>query len=211
MLERAGLVRLCARLTGNVDAAEDLAQETLFEAWRHSYKLRDPRGRDRWLSAIARTVCRHWARDQGRELARLVRPDESYDAADDFGVELADDFDVEVELERHELAELLDRALGLLPTTTRQVLVARYVHDSPHAEIAARLGLSTDAVSMRLTRGKLLLRRALTADLREEAMAYGFFDRWHPWDRANVECGRGYHAAGRRDRARYAAQRRDTR
>ncbi|MBA2678430.1 MAG: hypothetical protein H0U76_08565, partial [Ktedonobacteraceae bacterium] len=27
-LERARLVRLCARLTGNVDAAEDLAQET---------------------------------------------------------------------------------------------------------------------------------------------------------------------------------------
>jgi hypothetical protein len=32
MLERARLVRLCARLTGNVDAAEDLAQETLLEA-----------------------------------------------------------------------------------------------------------------------------------------------------------------------------------
>jgi DNA-directed RNA polymerase specialized sigma24 family protein len=36
MLERARLVRLCARLTGNIDVAEDLAQETLFEAWRHS-------------------------------------------------------------------------------------------------------------------------------------------------------------------------------
>jgi RNA polymerase sigma-70 factor (ECF subfamily) len=90
--------------------------------------------------------------------------------------EPADDLDMEVELERHELAELLDRALGLLPTTTRRVLVERYVHDSPHAEIAARLGLSADAVSMRLTRGKLLLRRALTAELREEATAYGFYD-----------------------------------
>jgi DNA-directed RNA polymerase specialized sigma24 family protein len=68
MLERARLVRLCTRLTGNVDVAEDLAQETLFEAWRHSYKLREPEGRDRWLSAVARTVCRRWARDQGREL-----------------------------------------------------------------------------------------------------------------------------------------------
>ena len=31
-LERARLVRLCARFTGDVDAAEDLAQETLCEA-----------------------------------------------------------------------------------------------------------------------------------------------------------------------------------
>jgi len=193
-LERARLVRLCARLTGNVDAAEDLAQETLFEAWRNAYKLRDPEGRDRWLSAIARTVCRRWARDQGRALARLVRLDERCDCSDNIDEEPADDVDVEVELERHELAELLDRALGLLPTTTRQVLVARYVHDSPHAEIAARLGLSADAVSMRLTRGKLLLRRALTADLRGEAMAYGVFDpATDGWQQTRIwcpQCGR---------------------
>jgi RNA polymerase sigma factor (sigma-70 family) len=139
MLERARLVRLCARLTGNVDVAEDLAQDTLLEAWRHSYKLHDPQGRDRWLAAIARNVCRRWAREQGRALPRLVRLDESCDRGAHFDEEPADDFDVDVELERHELAELLDRALGLLPAATRQALVARYVHASPHAEIAARM------------------------------------------------------------------------
>jgi RNA polymerase sigma-70 factor (ECF subfamily) len=194
MLERARLVRLCARLTGNVDVAEDLAQETLFEAWRHSDKLRDPQGRDRWLAAIARNVCRRWAREQGQALPRLVRLDESDDCGDDFDQEPADNLDVEVELESHELAELLDRALGLLPATTRQVLVARYVHDSPHAEIAARLGLSADAVSMRLTRGKLLLRRALTTALREEVTAYGFCDpATDCWQQTRIwcpQCGR---------------------
>ena len=34
-LERSRLVGLCARITGDVDIAEDLAQETLLEAWRH--------------------------------------------------------------------------------------------------------------------------------------------------------------------------------
>jgi RNA polymerase sigma factor (sigma-70 family) len=194
MLERARLVRLCARLTGNADAAEDLAQDTLLEAWNHSYKLRDPQGRDRWLGAIARNVCRRWAREQGRALPPLARLDESGDCGDNFDEEPANDVDVEVELERHELAELLYRALELLPATTRQVLVERYLHDSPHAEIAARLGLSADAVSMRLTRGKLLLRRALTADLREEAMAYGFFDlATDCWQQTRIwcpQCGR---------------------
>jgi RNA polymerase sigma-70 factor (ECF subfamily) len=184
--ERARLVRLCARLTGSGDAAEDLAQETLLEAWRNAHKLRDPAGRDRWLAAIARHVCRRWARGRGRELPRLVRPDASHDPADDF--------DFAVELERHELAELLDRALALLPPETRRVLVERYIDESPHAAIAARLGVSEDAVSMRLSRGKLLLRRVLTTALREEAAAYGFRDTtadgwretrvWCPW------CGR---------------------
>ncbi|HYX49089.1 MAG TPA: sigma factor, partial [Ktedonobacteraceae bacterium] len=38
--ERTRLVRFCAHLTGNPDAAEDLAQETLLEAWRNQQKLR---------------------------------------------------------------------------------------------------------------------------------------------------------------------------
>lgn len=39
--ERTRLVRLCAALTGNSEAAEDLTQETLLEAWRHLDGLRD--------------------------------------------------------------------------------------------------------------------------------------------------------------------------
>lgn len=36
------LVRLCASLSGNVDTADDLAQETLIEAWRNAEKLQNP-------------------------------------------------------------------------------------------------------------------------------------------------------------------------
>lgn len=152
--ERRRLVRLCTAVTGDRDAAEDLAQETLLEAWRHAHKLRDPAGADRWLSAVARNVCRRWARRRGRELALAAAVSEHC---------LDEAVDVEVELERAELADLLDGALALLPSPTRDVLVQRFVEDRALAEIAARLGVSEDAVAMRLTRGKLLLRRALAA------------------------------------------------
>ncbi len=167
-LERARLVRLCAHLTGDRHLAEDLAQEALLLGWRNAHTLRDPDKRPQWLAGIARNVCRSWARSQGRELPRIVRTEDRD--------EVADDLDIEVELERDELARLLDRALGLLPPETRQVLVERYVRESPHAEIAERMGLSEDAVSMRLTRGKLLLRRAITTELRDEAESYGLYE-----------------------------------
>jgi RNA polymerase sigma factor (sigma-70 family) len=172
--ERRRLVRLCARLTGKVDVAEDLAQETLLEAWRNRRKLRDPLGRDRWLAAIARHVCQRWARGQGRALARLTRLDGDDDPATPPPADwLADETDLELELERAELATLLDRALALLPLETRAVLVARCIEETPQAEVAARLGLSESAVGVRLHRGKLALRRVLATDLREDAAAYG--------------------------------------
>jgi RNA polymerase sigma factor (sigma-70 family) len=165
--ERRRLVRLCAVLSGDPGAAEDLAQETLLEAWRNVDKLRDPAEAHAWLAAIARNVCLRWARRRGRELP-LVALDADAVAADDE----AD--------EGGEVLEVLDRALSVLPPQTRELLVHRYVHDSPPAEIAARLGLSPDAVSMRLARGKQALRRLLA----DEPGGHG----WHS-TRIWCDCG----------------------
>ena len=74
--ERQRLVRLCAHITGDFATAEDLAQETLLEAHRHSGKLRNPAARQAWLSGIARNVCRRWARTRGRELSMVVLTDD---------------------------------------------------------------------------------------------------------------------------------------
>lgn len=172
--DRARLVRLCAQLTGDRQAAEDLAQEALLVAWRDAHTLRDPRARERWLAGIARNLCLRWARARGRERRRTIAAGESEArGVVDLVADIADDFDLAVALERDELVTLVDRALALLPLATRDVLIARYVADSSYAAIAARLGVSEKAVSMRLARGKLLLRRALATDLRAEAEAYG--------------------------------------
>ncbi len=190
LAERARLIGLCAHLTGDADAAEDLAQEAFYEAIRNERQLRDPGKRAEWLSGIARNVCLRWARRRARESARLVRllSEDSTPLAPDEWV--ADDFDLEVELERDELAELLDRALVLLPPETRAILIERYVRESPHAEMAAHLGLTEDAVAKRVERGKLALRRVLTTDLAGEAAAYGLVATGSGWQETRIWCPR---------------------
>jgi RNA polymerase sigma-70 factor (ECF subfamily) len=170
-------VRLCARLTGAPDAAEDLAQETLLAAWQTVDALRDPAARDAWLDGIARNLSRNWLRTRGRERAHLTPDFSASDAELGTGAEpldrLAGAFDLEVELERDELADLVARALSLLPAPTRRVLVERYIKDAPQAAVAARLGLSETAVAVRVHRGKLALRQVLATAFADEAAVYG--------------------------------------
>jgi RNA polymerase sigma-70 factor (ECF subfamily) len=163
-------LRQCASITGNLAIAEDLAQETLLEAWSHLDGLRDAEKLPNWLSGIARNVCLRWLRKQSRDNAHFLKVDTNSDTPQtEFEDLLLDDFDLEFELERQELAELLDKALDLLPPETRRSLLERYVQESSLAEVATQLGMSVHATAMRLQRGKLALRQILNKELHLEA------------------------------------------
>lgn len=188
--ERPRLLRLCAYLTGEPDAAEDLAQETLIEAWRHLDQLRDPQALPAWLSGIARNVSARRLRARGREAPLAALPLET--VWDDPRAAAEPDF--EAELERDELGLLLDRALALLPATTRAVLVRKYIAESSHGAIASALGLSENAVAVRLHRGKLAMRALLTSDLRAEAEQLGLLPAGPAYQETRLWCP----ACGRR-------------
>ena len=180
--QRARLVRLCAAVVGDAVAAEDLAQEALLEAWRHRERLADPAGADAWLNAIARNVCRRHLRSRGQDRSAPT---------DDVPDRQHDDLDP---LEREEVVALLDRALGLLPPATRDTLVGHYVDGLSHADLAERLGTSTDAVSMRVTRGRRRLRHLLETDLADDTLAETWASResrgWRATRLVCAACGR---------------------
>ncbi len=170
----AWLVRFCARFTPDRATAEDLAQETLIIAWQHADELRDPAARPAWLAGIARRRCLMWARRRRRDIDHLADTRGLSAASAASLVEnIPDDADPELEVERDEVAALLDRALDLLPDETRQAVVWHYVDELPRAELAARLGVSAGAVAARLQRGRLALRQALTTRLAADAATYG--------------------------------------
>lgn len=185
--ERARLVALCCKLTGNQDIAEDLAQETLFLAWQHMQELREQDKRAQWIAGIARNVSLRWLRQHGREQARHVHFGEDQGAAS-LEELVADEFDLEIELERRELVNLLDRALALLPDETRSVLIRRYIEESPLAEIAGQLGTNAGAIAMRLQRGKLALRKVLASEMQQEILAYRAAVAVQAWEATSLWC-----------------------
>ena len=203
--ERTRLIRLCARITGHVEVAEDLAQETLLEAWKYEHALRDVERRRQWLSGIARNVCLRWLRKHGRDAAHFIAPLSNQQSQNagfaNFDDLEADDLGVEFELERKELITLLDRALALLPAETRIALIQHYVEESPLAEIAAQLGTNASAVAMRLQRGKLVLRHVLTHEMGHELAPYALSAQKDEWEVTPLWChlcGQ-HHFLGKRD------------
>lgn len=186
--QRTRLLGLCAYLTGDASCAEDLVQEVMLEAWRSFDKLRNPDAVEAWLNGISRNVCARWHRKHGRESAMMFVGERPETEQESVLTSLADDFDLEVELDRQEMALLLDRAMALLPDTTRDVLVGKYIAESRHAEIAAELGLTENAVTVRLHRGKVALRKLLTTELRADAETFGLLSSADEWTETRIWC-----------------------
>lgn len=180
--ERARLVKLCTRLTGDRDAAEDLAQEVLLRAHTRRATLRLPQRRRAWLAGIARHVCTDWVRRRIRQPATV---------AIENGAPLLSDFDLEAILDQNEWGMLLDRSLALLPAAVRAMLVDRYIHDLPLAEVAGRRGLTEGAAAMRLQRGRERFRRVFATRYPEEALAYGLVSPPDAgaWQETRIWCG----------------------
>jgi RNA polymerase sigma factor (sigma-70 family) len=181
---RPRLLRL-ARAQGIApDAAEDVAQDTLVEAWRHLAALSAPEGFEGWLAAICRNVSRRYLRLHGRlegrqaylpaaaayedgEGGARAQDTETLDLADPLAVDPAS------ELDQQDLETLLDHALGYLPASARSAVELCYLDELPQREAALRLGLTISALEARLHRARRQLRQVLAGALRVEAQSFG--------------------------------------
>lgn len=160
------------------DAIDDVIQETLLEAWKSLEQLRDETRFAAWLDGICRNVCLRYQRRQGILRTRETPFDLSENDPDDetaLPVQLADPdtFDPAEELSRHDMALLLDRALGYLSPESRTAVEQHYLAEAPQRELAARMGLSLSALEARLHRARGQLLQVLSHDLREDALALG--------------------------------------
>lgn len=199
---RPRLLRQAARLGVAPEAADDVVQETLLEAWASLDRLRTPARFDAWLAGVCRNRCLMYLRADRASRRRFAREPLPLLAstADDEAEPMRDlpdpgGFDPAGELDRRDLHALLDRAFAHLPESARAPLRLCYLDELSQREVADRLGLTLSALESRLHRARAQLRAVLGDALRDDARAYGLLldrdgDRDVPpgWRESRIWC-----------------------
>jgi RNA polymerase sigma-70 factor (ECF subfamily) len=137
------------RLTGRVDASEDLVQEAFMRALKYRESYRGDAGFVAWMYRVARNVF--------ADHCHSAAPREALEEAE----AVADGAPSPFEVARlgEEVARLRGALLRLAPED-REVLVLTRFEELSHAEIAASLGCSVGAVKVRAHRALARLRDA---------------------------------------------------
>jgi len=141
--------------------AEDVMQEVLAALARGLARFRGESSLSSWAFVVARRVCMRRRRRRSGEPESLV-PLEAPATGGRGPLDVADRAtDPHERLERRELAALLERAIGSLPASQRQVLLLRDVEGLTARETGKVLGLRERAVKSRLHRARAALRAGL--------------------------------------------------
>ncbi len=146
--------RFARAMTGASDVAEDVTQEVFVALIRNLGRYDPNRGTlSTYLYGVARNVSRHRLRRERRFLSMdstdLVMPDEGRpeDPAND--------------LASAQTIARLRRALVMLPSRYREVIVLCDLHEQPSPVVAEIVGITSTAVRSRLHRGRRMLKQRM--------------------------------------------------
>jgi RNA polymerase sigma-70 factor, ECF subfamily len=152
------LYRFVYRMTGSANGAEDIVQECFLALWRKPEAYDPNRGALRaFLLGIARKlVLKRW------------RDEHPHDS-------LEEDSSIcgPVDLLGQERAEIVTRAVQMLPPLQREAIILAEYEDLTLEDIARATESAVGAVKSRLHRGRANLRRMLAPLLQERGTAYG--------------------------------------
>jgi RNA polymerase sigma-70 factor (sigma-E family) len=136
-LHHADLARLAYLITGDGNAAEDIAADSLVEIWRHWARVEAAENPLAYARGVLANLARNWIRRQSRERHGLLNLKRFAG-----------------ELRASDLPAVLDvrDALRRLPLRRRECLVLRYAFDVPEREVAEILGISVGTVKSQTSR-----------------------------------------------------------
>ncbi|MBN1483604.1 MAG: sigma-70 family RNA polymerase sigma factor [Chloroflexia bacterium] len=169
LVERYGgsLYRYVHRMVHDPDEAQDLVQEAFLRAYL-SLASYDPTYRfSTWLFRIATNLALNYIK-ASRRVISLESLTKDQDAPP---VEFPDTSAAahpEEQVERCELAELVQKCIEDLPPAYRVVVALRHVAELSYAEIASSADLPLNTVRSRLHRGRERLGECLEEHLPEE-------------------------------------------
>lgn len=146
------LLRMAYLVSGSVDDAEDIVQETFVKCYMHIGELRQNTGFQSWLFQILYRTAYRYAKKSRREI-----PDEDAGIQADAtnGVTSLD------QIIRSETRQMIKHAVHSLSFRHRTVVVLFYYNDMSVKEIAGVLGTTEGTVKSRLFSARKKLSRSL--------------------------------------------------
>lgn len=148
----AELYRFAVRLCGRRDVAEDLLQETFYEAWKSITSLRDPSRSRAWIYQILRHCYSHWRRktsSRSQETVSLQDWDASPAEILEWGSPSLGE------------EEMLQKALERLHESYRETFLMVYLAGFTCQEAAQVLKIPLGTVLSRIHRARMFLRQFL--------------------------------------------------
>src|SRR5574341_213739 len=155
------LYRTAVRLTRNRAQAEDLVQEAYLRAFRTFHRFQPGTNCRAWLFTIMRRLFLNSLRDRDRE--QLANDPDSCPTSAEVSATAPASGNPEVEFFHTVLSRDVDRALKSLPLVYREAVILVYLEGLSYREAAEVLGCPTGTVMSRLSRGRHLLRHALSS------------------------------------------------
>jgi RNA polymerase sigma-70 factor, ECF subfamily len=149
------------RLVGDADAAEDVVQATLIRAIDKMHTYRGEAAMFTWLCALCRRELAAWLLRHGRrQEVPLIDDRPDVRAALETLAAAADD--PSAQLDRRDLARLVQATLDHLPRRYGDALEWRYIEGLSVTEIGTRLGLGYKATESLLSRARQAFKEGFT-------------------------------------------------
>lgn len=145
-------------ILNNTEDVEECVNDTYMRAWE-SIPPQRPSVLCAYLGRITRNLALNRIRFFKYEKRGGSETDLSFDELDEF---VSGEYSVELEAERKEFVEAINRFLDKLPAKPRQLFVERYWGCCKLSELAARYGMSQNGVSENLLRTRQKLKKYLS-------------------------------------------------
>jgi RNA polymerase sigma-70 factor (ECF subfamily) len=160
---------IARRMLGNVQDAEDVAQDVLLQMLRKADTFRGEANVSTWLHRITVNAALEFRRKRAVRHRHQV-PAEVDALADEVhrpGPRRRWSLPPDQDMLDRETQQLIEDAIAGLPETYRDVYVLADVEGLPNAEIAAILDLGVPAVKSRLHRARMMMRHTLSPHFEE--------------------------------------------
>lgn len=148
------LFRVCYRITGSEEAAEDLCQEAFFRLHEKNMVFPNPDEAKYWLIRVVKNAALNYAKRKERERKAYLRAFREDTRTPETGEGILIKKETRLEIEE---------ALNKLPENLRMVLVLKEYGELNYKEIGRTLGISEGNVKVRVFRARERLAALLTA------------------------------------------------